>query len=192
MHSFSSLSFSPSFLHKRITNSSVWCFSYSSTILPFILLPISCHSSFLLTHLHPPSTIMLLIPHLHPPLHHKSSLQLSLIPLPAFVSFCYSNTCHVFPDSPLYSRSTLHPSSISSSATKAPSSPVAFLPSFAIVSCFQVPVTHLTDTTVSFSSPCVHSLPFNHCPPCSSHLLLHSVHPCIQSCTQEIFLPNCS
>lgn len=168
-----------SLLHTCITNSPVWCFSYSPSTQPLVFLCI-----FVSPHLHPPSTILLLTPHLHQPLYHNCTFHLS-----AFVLFCHSNTCHVFSKFPLYSRSTLHSSSTSLSVTKLLSSFMSFLPSFAMVSCFQAPVTHLIFPFVSLGPLCIHSSITiqSFCLLWSFHSLSHLVSP---RCTQSISLTN--
>lgn len=121
------------------TNSPIWC-SLSSTIPSFLFYLSTTSSSstvYVVTH-----------PSCDPPLGHKSSLRLSFIP----VCLCVPTFLKCLPCVPWFSlafRSTLHPSSISSSATRSLSSPGKSLPSLVIVSCFQTPVTHLTITSAS-------------------------------------------
>lgn len=72
-----------SLLH--ITNSPIWYFSHSPTILPFLKKNPSVFPVSAPPHLHPLSIIMFLISHVHWPLVTMSSLHLLLIPLSALV-----------------------------------------------------------------------------------------------------------
>lgn len=142
MYSSSYLPVSLSFIHVSLILQ-----SYPPSTLPFVSLCI-----FVSPHLYSLSTIILFTPHLHQSLY-NCTLYLSALVL----SFWHSNIYHVFPKFPLYSRSTLHPSFISFSATKLLSSFMSYLPPFSMVLCFWVLVTHLTDSSVSFSLPYIHS-----------------------------------